>query len=129
MSRIAHVNGRYLSHGAAAVHIQDRGYQFADGVYEAIAVRNRVLVDGEWHMQRSLAELRIRLPMALAALDVVLHETARRNRFREGIVYLQVSRGVARRDHPFPKPIFAGTAGTSNPSRYCQTFSLNRWRG
>jgi D-alanine transaminase len=105
MSRIAYVNGRYLPHRAAAVHIEDRGYQFADGVYEVIAVRNGVLIDGDWHMerlQRSLSELQIRMPMAVGALNVVLRETARRNRFREGIVYLQISRGVARRDHPFP---------------------------
>ncbi len=105
MSRIAYVNGRYLPHAAAAVHIEDRGYQFADGVYEVIAVRNGVLIDGEWHMerlQRSLSELQIRMPMAVAALNIVLRETARRNRFRVGIVYLQISRGVARRDHPFP---------------------------
>ncbi len=107
MSRIAYVNGRYLPHGAATVHIEDRGYQFSDGVYEVIAVRNGVLIDGEWHMerlQRSLSELQIRMPIAVAALNVVLRETARRNRFREGIVYLQISRGVARRDHPFPSP-------------------------
>lgn len=107
MSRIAYVNGRYLPHGAASVHIEDRGYQFADGVYEVIAVRNGVLVDGDWHMerlQRSLSELQIRMPMAPAALNVVLRETVRRNRFRDGIVYLQISRGVSRRDHPFPSP-------------------------
>ena len=105
MSRIAYVNGRYLPHQAATVHIEDRGYQFADGVYEVIAVRNGVLIDGDWHMerlQRSLLELQIKMPMAVGPLNVVLHETARRNRFREGIVYLQITRGVARRDHPFP---------------------------
>ncbi|MDP6873797.1 MAG: D-amino-acid transaminase [Alphaproteobacteria bacterium] len=107
MSRIAYVNGRYLPHGAATVHIEDRGYQFADGVYEVIAVRHGVLIDGEWHMQRlqrSLSELQIDMPMSPAALNVVLKETVRRNRFSIGIVYVQISRGVARRDHPFPNP-------------------------
>jgi len=107
MSRIAYVNGRYVPHFQASVHIEDRGYQFADGVYEVIAVRDGALIDGAWHMQRlqrSLSELQIRMPMTVAALNVVLHETARRNRFRQGIVYLQISRGVARRDHPFPGP-------------------------
>ena len=107
MSRIAYVNGRYLPHGAASVHIEDRGYQFADGVYEVIAVRGSGLIDGEWHMERlqgSLSELRIDMPMSSAALFVVLQETVRRNRVSSGIVYLQVSRGVARRDHPFPNP-------------------------
>ena len=107
MSRIAYVNGRYLPHGAATVHIEDRGYQLADGVYEVIAVRGGGLIDGEWHMerlQRSLSELQIAMPMSAAALYVVLRETVRRNRVSTGIVYLQVSRGVARRDHPFPNP-------------------------
>jgi D-alanine transaminase len=107
MSRIAYVNGRCLPHGAATVHIEDRGYQFADGVYEVIAVRHGVLIDGEWHMQRlqrSLSELQIDMPMSPAALNVVLKETVRRNRFSIGIVYVQISRGVARRDHPFPNP-------------------------
>ena len=106
MSRIAYVNGQYLPHNSASVHIEDRGYQFADGVYEVIAVQNGRLIDGDWHMerlQRSLSELRIAMPMSPAALNVVLRETVRRNRFSTGIVYLQVSRGVARRDHPFPK--------------------------
>jgi D-alanine transaminase len=110
MSRIAYVNGRYLAHRAAAVHVEDRGYQFADGVYEVCEVRGGRLVDERRHMARlvrSLGALRISLPMPLAALSVVLHETVRRNRVRDGIVYLQVTRGVARRDHAFPPP---GTA-------------------
>ena len=107
MSRIAYVNGRYLPHADAAVHIEDRGYQFADGVYEVCEVRAGRLVDERRHMerlQRSLGELRIEQPMPLSALGVVLRETVRRNRVRDGIVYLQVSRGVAPRDHAFPKP-------------------------
>jgi D-alanine transaminase len=110
MSRIAYVNGRYRSHRDAAIHVEDRGYQFADGVYEVCEVRGGRLVDERRHMARlvrSLGELRIPLPMPLAALGVVLHETVRRNRVRNGIVYLQVTRGVARRDHAFPP---AGTA-------------------
>jgi D-alanine transaminase len=105
LSRIAYVNGRYLPHAAANVHVEDRGYQFADGVYEVCEVRGGRLVDERRHMARltrSLGELRIPLPMPLNALGVVLRETVRRNRVRDGIVYLQVSRGVARRDHAFP---------------------------
>lgn len=107
MSRIAFVNGRYLRRADAAVNIEDRGYQFADGVYEVCEVRGGRLVDERRHMarlERSLAELRIALPMPLAALGVVLRETVRRNRVRDGIVYLQVTRGVAKRDHAFPAP-------------------------
>src|SRR5258706_11436912 len=107
MSRIAYVNGRYLPARAAMVHVEDRGYQFSDGVYEVCEVRGGRLVDERRHMQRlqrSLGELRIAAPMSLRALGVVLRETVRRNRVRDGIVYLQVTRGVARRDHAFPAP-------------------------
>jgi len=107
MSRIAYVNGRYLPHRDAMVHVEDRGYQFADGVYEVCEVRGGRLVEERRHLarlKRSLDELRIRMPMSLAALGIVLREVIARNRIGYGIVYLQVSRGVARRDHAFPAP-------------------------
>ena len=107
MSRIAYVNGRYRPHRDALIHIEDRGYQFADGVYEVCEVRGGRIVEERRHMERlvrSLGELRIALPMPLPALSVILHETVRRNLVRYGIVYLQVTRGVARRDHAFPPP-------------------------
>jgi D-alanine transaminase len=110
MSRIAYVNGRYLPLASASVNVEDRGYQFSDGVYEVCEVREGRLVDERRHMARlkfSLSELRIAMPMSPAALGIVLHEVVRRNRVRWGIVYLQISRGVSRRDHAFP-PI--GTA-------------------
>jgi D-alanine transaminase len=105
LSRIAYVNGRYLPLAAAAVNVEDRGYQFSDGVYEVCEVRGGRLVDERRHMERlarSLAELYIPMPMSPASLGVVLRETVRRNRVRWGIVYLQITRGVARRDHAFP---------------------------
>lgn len=107
MSRFAYVNGRFVRHGEAAVHIEDRGYQLADGVYEVWAVFDGKLADAAGHftrLWRSLDELRIAHPMSQAALTVVLREAIRRNRVREGLVYLQVSRGVAPRDHAFPNP-------------------------
>src|SRR5471032_1699356 len=107
MSRIAYVNGRYLPRAQAIVSIEDRGYQFADGVYEVCEVRGGRLIDERRHMarlDRSLNELRIARPMSPAALSIVLRETVRRNRVRDGVVYLQVTRGVARRDHAFPAP-------------------------
>jgi D-alanine transaminase len=107
MSRVAYVNGRFVPHGEAVVHIEDRGYQFADAVYEVWAVRGGRLTDAEGHfarLARSLGELRIREPMSRKALEIILRETVRRNRVAEGLIYLQVSRGVAPRDHPFPKP-------------------------
>jgi D-alanine transaminase len=105
MSRIAYVNGQYLPHAQARVGIEDRGYQFADGVYEVCEVRGGRLVDEARHMarlDRSLKELRIGHPMAPSALAVVMRETIRRNRVTDGIVYVQVTRGEMRRDFPFP---------------------------
>lgn len=107
MGRIAYVNGRYVRHGEAAVHIEDRGYQLADAVYEVWAIFDGRLADAAGHfarLERSLGELKISMPMSRAALTVVLREAVRRNRVRDGLVYLQVSRGVAPRDHAFPAP-------------------------
>jgi D-alanine transaminase len=107
MSRIAYVNGRYLPQRGAAVHIEDRGYQFSDGVYEVCEVRGGCIIDQRRHLarlKRSLDELRIEMPMSEAALAIVMRECVRRNRFRDGIVYLQITRGVAHRDHGFPPP-------------------------
>src|SRR5512147_1999331 len=116
MSRVAYVNGRYLPHRHAQVHVEDRGYQFADGVYEVIAVVGDRLIDEAGHLQRlerSLKELQIGWPVAPHVLPGLIRETVRRNRVRDGIVYIQITRGVARRDHPFPvgvKPALVITA-------------------
>jgi D-alanine transaminase len=124
MSRIAYVNGRYVPHAEATVHVEDRGYQFADGVYEVCEVRGGQLIDERRHIQRlvrSLGELRMPLPMPLNALGVVLRETVRRNRVRDGLVYLQVTRGVAPRDFIFPPP-------ATRPSVVVTARNLNRAR-
>ena len=107
MPRIAYVNGRYLAHGDAGVHIEDRGYQFADGVYEVCEIRHGMIVDLSRHLDRldrSLNEVRIPSPMSRAALVGVIREVARRNRVKNGLFYMQVTRGEARRDHVFPAP-------------------------
>src|SRR6202043_1139818 len=107
MSRIAYVNGRYLPMRDAKVHVEDRGYQFADGVYEVCEVRVGRLIDERRHLERlarSLGELRIRMPMSPRALGVVLREVVARNRTGYGLVYLQITRGTARRDLAFPSP-------------------------
>ena len=107
MSRIAYVNGRYLPQRAAAVHVEDRGYQFSDGVYEVCEVRGGRIIDQRRHLarlKRSLQELRIEMPMSETALAIVMRECIRRNRVRDGIIYLQITRGVAPRDHGFPPP-------------------------
>lgn len=106
MGRLAYVNGRFLPHGQASVHIEDRGYQFADGVYEVVPVADGRLVDEELHLDRleySLGELKIAMPMRRETLQLLSHELIRRNRLTNGIIYVQVTRGVAPRDHKFPK--------------------------
>ncbi|MGA9136575.1 MAG: D-amino-acid transaminase [Methylovirgula sp.] len=109
MGRVAYVNGRYLPHGQARVHIEDRGYQFGDGVYEVCELRDGALIDEARHMERlrrSLDELRIADPLAFGALGLVARETIARNRIKDGYLYIQVTRGVAARDHCFPaKPV------------------------
>lgn len=112
MSQVAYVNGVYRPLQAASVSVQDRGFQFGDSVYEVWAVRGGRLFDVPGHLarlHRSLSELRIAAPMGDAALMAVLEETRRRNRVLDGIVYLQVSRGAAPRDHSFPNPPVAPT--------------------
>ena len=122
MSRVAYVAGQYLPHRQAAVHIEDRGYQFGDGVYEVIAVMDGCLVDEERHLRRlnrSLTELRINPPMCNAALKIVMREVLRRNGVDNGIVYLQVTRGVAPREHAFPKsarPVLVITSRRARPA-------------
>lgn len=112
MARIAYVNGQYLPIDTPAVQVEDRGYQFADGIYEVWLVRDGVFLDHAGHlarMKRSLGEIRIPQPMSDVALDIALRETLRRNRLTDALVYLQITRGVSRRDHSFP-------AGTIRPS-------------
>jgi D-alanine transaminase len=106
MSRIAYVNGRYVPQSQAAVNIEDRGYQFADGIYEVLYLHDGHFIDEERHfarLQRSLAEIRMDMPMRCVALRQVCLEVVRRNRVRDGLLYMQVTRGVARRDHAFPR--------------------------
>lgn len=107
MSRIAYVDGCYLPHREASVHIEDRGFQFADGVYEVALVQQGRLIDHDLHLARlarSLAALRLDWPVAQSALAPIIAELLRRNRLRDALVYLQITRGVARRDHAFPPP-------------------------
>ena len=107
MSRTAYVNGVYAPLRDASVHIEDRGFQFADGVYEVCEVFGGKLVDETRHvarLKRSLSELGIRMPMEEGALRVILRETIRRNRVVDGMVYFQVTRGAAKRDFVFPAP-------------------------
>jgi D-alanine transaminase len=103
--RIAYVNGRYLPHTKAGVHIEDRALQLGDGIYEVAGIANGRLIDEEPHldrMERSLREISMAMPMGRAALKLVMREMVARNRVRDGLLYMQVSRGAVRRDHPIP---------------------------
>lgn len=105
MPRYAYVNGRYLPHAAAAVHVEDRGFQFADGVYEVVMIDRSRFVDMIGHMnrlERSLNELQIASPMSRRALELVMERLRRRNGVQDGSLYIQVTRGVAPRDFKFP---------------------------
>jgi D-alanine transaminase len=122
VSRIAYVNGRYQHHRDAMVHVEDRGYQFADGVYEVCEVARGYIIDMTRHLDRlarSLSELQMAWPVDRKALVAIIREVVRRNRVHDGLVYIQVSRGVARRDHVFPaaptQPSLVVTARSSNP--------------
>lgn len=123
MSRIAYVNGCYVPHKHAQVSIDDRGYQFADGVYEVYEVFQGTIVDELRHserLSRSLAELRIRSPLGAGALRFVLHEVMTRNKVSNGYIYLQVTRGIAPREHSFPqgnvRPSLVVTARSVDPT-------------
>lgn len=120
--RVAYVNGRYLPHGRAGVHIEDRALQLGDGIYEVTAIVNGRSIDEEPHldrMERSLRELGMAMPMGRAAMKLVMREIIQRNRVKNGLLYIQVSRGTARRDHPIPetplRPTLIMTARSSDP--------------
>jgi len=121
--RYAYVNGRYLPHGHAAVHIEDRGLQLGDAIYEVFRAEAGQLLDETGHLdrlERSLAALELPMPVTRAALRLILRELLRRNRIRDGIIYLQVTRGAFRRDHPMPdmpaKPSLILTARAGDPA-------------
>ena len=106
MSRFAYVNGQYLPHHQASVHIEDRGYQFGDGVYEVVLLVDGKMADCEGHLKRlkrSLDELGLTSPVSDAALRQIMARVIRLNRLKTGTIYIQITRGVARRDHKFPK--------------------------
>ena len=108
MARLAYVNGQYVPHSDAAVHVEDRGYQFGDGVYEVVSVVKRRPIDLEGHLDRlarSLSELRIDWPVSRQVLSILMRQLLVRNRVADGLIYLQITRGVAPRDHKFPKDV------------------------
>ena len=105
MSRFIYVNGSYVPHRDAAVHVEDRGYQFGDGVYEVVLLINGKMADCDGHLKRlsrSLHKLEMKSPVSDGALRQIMARLIRLNRLKTGIIYIQITRGVARRDHAFP---------------------------
>lgn len=105
MSRIVYVNGEWLPEEDAKVSVFDRGFLFADGVYEVTAVLDGRLVDFDGHMERlarSLGELSLPRPATYAELLAIHREIVSRNELTEGMVYLQITRGTADRDFVYP---------------------------
>ncbi|MBV8798750.1 MAG: D-amino-acid transaminase [Alphaproteobacteria bacterium] len=122
MGRVTYVNGRYLPHAQAGVHLEDRGLQFADAIYEVVGVAGGQFLDEEEHLERlerSVREIGMAAPMERGPLKLVLREMARRNRVRDGLIYMQVTRGAMRRDHPVPeaqpRPTLIITARSLDP--------------
>lgn len=124
MSRIVYVNGRYRPYAEAAVHVEDRGFQFADAIYEVVEVLGARLVDAKRHLdrlERSLGETKMTPPMSRPALLNVIRQTLERNRVRDGLIYIQVSRGAGPRDFSFPaddvQPTVVVIARSQSPSK------------
>lgn len=108
MSKIVFTSGRYVPYHEAVTHVEDRGYQFADGVYEVTAVVDGELVDVDWHLQRkerSCGEIKLDNPYPVAIWKTIFHEVLRRNRIKNGLVYSQVTRGVSARNFLFPENV------------------------
>lgn len=106
MSRTVYVNGDYLPEEDAKISVFDRGFLFADAVYEVSSVLGSKLIDNASHLtrlERSLGELKITAPMPMTSIEAVQLELIQRNELTEGSIYIQISRGAADRDFAFPK--------------------------
>lgn len=143
MPRFAYANGNFVRHSAAHIHIEDRGFQFADGVYEVVALIGNKWADERGHLdrlERSLKEISISMPVSREALRMLMRELARKNRIQNGNVYIQITRGRARRDFKFPgadtRPSLVMTAspfkfnGNSNVIKGARAISVPdiRWK-
>ena len=116
MSRVSYINGSYCPHKFATTHIEDRGYQFADGVYEVIAVHNKKLLDFDDHIKRlllSLNKVKINHVYNAKMIKFISNQLIKKNYVNNGIIYLQVTRGITSRNHSYPnsiKPVLVMTA-------------------
>ncbi|MDA9815608.1 D-amino-acid transaminase [Alphaproteobacteria bacterium] len=119
MSRIAYVNGRYLLHKNASIHIEDRGYQFGDGVYEVVLVLNKKMIDFDGHfnrLKRSLNEISLEFTYSETTIKQIFKRLIRANLITNGLLYLQVTRGVAHRAHHFPTDVAPALVVTAKPT-------------
>ena len=105
MSEIVYVNGAFVDRAHAQVSVFDRGFLFADGIYEVCAVLDGKLIDNDAHLarlERSLGEIELTSPLTRGAIVAVQRELVARNNIAEGLIYMQVTRGAADRDFAFP---------------------------
>lgn len=127
MPRLAYVDGRIEPLATAHVSVEDRGYQFADAVYEVGAVLNRRLFDWPQHLARltrNLSALNIPAPMSEAALDLQARRLIAANRVREALLYIQVSRGAGRRDHAIARGLRPTLVMTCRPFDFAGRVAL-----
>lgn len=125
MAKIAYVNGWFSLQSEASINIEDRGLQFGDAVYEVWAFKDYKLMDEAGHftrLQRSLDELGIDYQVNQTSMKLVIMELIRKNRVRDGMVYLQISRGTAPRDHKYPDDVMPNVIFTVKPLNFA---SLN----
>ena len=104
MSKIAYLNSKYINFNKAKIHIEDRGLQFSDSVYEVVPFYNKKLIDFNFHLKRlkySLNELQIKYIVKEDKLKKIFNKIIGLNKIRNGIVYLQITRGVQPRDHDY----------------------------
>jgi len=109
LDQIAYVNGAFVPLSEAKVSVLDRGFLFADGIYEVAAVMEGKLIDNDSHLarlERSVGEIKLPLPETIARIKEIQHELVKRNRLENGLVYMEVTRGADKgRDFVFPKGI------------------------
>ena len=104
MPNITYIDGKYLNHEDSKIHVNDRGYHFGDAVYEVIIFNKNIFYDYDGHIQRlfkSLKSLEIKFSLSSSSLKIIINNLIRLNKAIIGSVYIQVSRGVAERNHSF----------------------------
>lgn len=105
MGRVIYTNGIWENYANAAIHVEDRGFQFADGIYETLGVQQSIIIDVQLHLRRlqySLEQIKLDPQINFNVLPFLMKEAVKRNRISNGLVYLQITRGRAVRDHDFP---------------------------